>query len=61
MSGYTPSKAEAMDDAGDCCRCHVSPPCEFCLSLDEEEADAMANGGPSALRELWNKRAGGGV
>jgi hypothetical protein len=38
------------------CTCHVCPPCDFCLSLDEDEADAMANGGASAVRELRRKR-----
>jgi hypothetical protein len=38
------------------CTCHVCPPCEFCLSLDEDEADALANGGVSAVRELRARR-----
>ena len=38
------------------CSCHITPPCDWCTSLDEYEADAFANGGREALEELWSKR-----
>lgn len=38
------------------CNCHVSPPCNWCLLLNEDECDAFANGGRKALWELIEKR-----
>lgn len=34
------------------CTCHIAAPCDFCLSLTEEEVDAFANGGLQAVRKL---------
>jgi hypothetical protein len=34
------------------CTCHISPPCNFCVSLTEEEVDAYASGGADAVHEL---------
>lgn len=34
------------------CTCHIFPPCSFCVSLTEEEAEAMANGGTVAVKKL---------
>ena len=31
------------------CTCHVCPPCAWCLSLTEEEADAFSRGGRYAV------------
>ena len=39
------------------CSCHINPPCSFCVSLTEEEADAFSDGGMKALRKLWNDLA----
>lgn len=39
------------------CSCHLTPPCDFCLSLTEEEADAFWSGGMSALRILRNTQS----
>lgn len=44
------------DLRSDGCSCHINPPCSFCMSLDEEEYDAYANGGMDALRELHQRR-----
>lgn len=33
------------------CTCHLNPPCRFCVSLSEEEADVFASGGRDALFE----------
>jgi hypothetical protein len=38
------------------CRCHISPPCDFCISLDEGEADAFAHGGYAELRAFRRTR-----
>ena len=35
------------------CSCHVSPPCSFCVSLSEDEAEAFANGGFDNLTFHW--------
>lgn len=32
------------------CTCHINPPCSFCTSMNEEEANVMANSGLDALR-----------
>jgi len=38
------------DDDRDECSCHINPPCSFCTSMNEEEANIMANSGLEALR-----------
>ena len=38
------------------CSCHINPPCDFCMSLTEEEADIMWNGGREALEEYRRKK-----
>jgi len=35
----------------DGCSCHINPPCSFCTSLNEEEAEAFYSGGMKALEE----------
>lgn len=37
------------------CTCHLHPPCHFCQSLTEEEADIYANEGMRALRRFRNR------
>ncbi len=38
------------------CICHCGhPPCSFCTSLNEEEADVYANHGRVGLREFFNR------
>lgn len=51
------SEAERMyyGDYGGC-SCHTMPPCSFCMSLDEEEATAMWNGGSRVIEKLWTDR-----
>lgn len=34
------------------CSCHMHPPCSFCESLTEEEAEAFADGGADAVHGL---------
>jgi hypothetical protein len=31
------------------CSCHINPPCNWCVSLTEEEADLFASGGVQAV------------
>lgn len=38
------------------CSCHISPPCSFCTSLTEEEADVYAKGGLDALRKYRQRQ-----
>jgi hypothetical protein len=38
------------------CTCHDHPPCDFCTSLNEEEATAYWNGGMEALKKLHKER-----
>lgn len=37
------------------CSCHISPPCEWCISLTGDEVDAYWNGGMAALRHYWSE------
>lgn len=41
------------------CTCHISPPCEFCVNLTEEEYDIYSDGGLSALREFRDNQKHG--
>lgn len=41
------------------CTCHIMPPCPFCISLSEKEADVMWNGGREALEEYRRKQVSG--
>lgn len=34
------------------CSCHLHPPCAFCESLNEAEAEAFLNGGADAVWRL---------
>lgn len=34
------------------CTCHIAPPCSFCVSLTEEEAEAFCSGGSQAVRKM---------
>lgn len=34
------------------CTCHISPPCDFCTSLTEEEVGAYASGGIHAVLKM---------
>lgn len=36
------------------CTCHIAPPCSFCTSMTEEEANIFASGGLDALRRYRN-------
>lgn len=38
------------------CHYHISPPCEWCLSLTEDEADAFTSGGREAVMELLDAK-----
>ena len=40
-----------LDEVG--CACHISPPCDLCSSLTEQEADAYLSAGVDGLRLLW--------
>lgn len=40
------------------CSCHLSPPCNLCVGLDEDEANAYANGGMRGLIEFIEARDG---
>lgn len=38
------------------CTCHISPPCNFCISLDEDEIDAYLSGGRHGLFNfIWDR------
>lgn len=56
MTEYVPSEAEDLADNGYCCSCHLSPPCNFCVALDEEECDMWCECGMVGLRHLWARR-----
>ena len=47
------SEAREMRDEGYECSCHLSPPCSFCESMNEQEADARWNGGVEGLEAFW--------
>ena len=49
------SEARRAVEEGDTdgCSCHLNPPCTFCASMTEEEADVRWNDGMRGLRELW--------
>ena len=36
----------------ECCSCHINPPCAFCVSLTEEEAEIFMNQGMEALKKF---------
>ena len=38
------------------CWCHISPPCEWCQSLTEDELEALVAGGRKALEELLDSK-----
>lgn len=38
------------------CTCHISPPCNFCVSLTDEEVDAYAHGGAHAVMALRKEK-----
>lgn len=38
------------------CTCRIAPPCAFCTSLTEEEANVYANGGLAALNRYRSQR-----
>ena len=40
------------DDDRDECSCHINPPCSFCTSMNEEEANIMANSGLESVTRL---------
>ncbi len=46
-----PSELIDMDVGG--CSCHINPPCSFCTTMTEQEADAYDQGGMDALHALW--------
>ena len=35
------------------CSCHTMPPCSFCTSMTEEEANVMGNEGYQGLEKFW--------
>lgn len=37
------------------CSCHQSPPCTWCMSLTETEADIFWDGGRKALDDYWKR------
>ena len=49
-----PTLTDELLDRG--CTCCISPPCSFCLALDEEQADAYASDGVSGVRALIARR-----
>lgn len=51
-----PSECQRLYAEGYCCSCHVSPPCDFCMSMTEREADVSWSYGMSGLRNLWAGR-----
>lgn len=38
------------------CSCHISPPCGFCTSLTEEEANVFAERGAKAVLDMRRER-----
>lgn len=44
----------AVRDDGGACSCHLNPPCTFCTTLTEEEADAYDAAGHDGLAALWS-------
>ena len=38
------------------CRCHISPPCDFCVDLTEDEVDALSAGGKEGLEAYWSAK-----
>ena len=49
------SDAHRMYDEGYSCSCHTMPPCSFCTSLTEEEADILWNDGIDGLTKYWKR------
>ena len=46
----------AIDKRNGECSCHNCPPCPWCESLDEKEAEVYWSGGRAALEALWATR-----
>lgn len=44
----------SIEDDG--CYCHLTPPCGFCMSMDEEEADIYAREGIDAMLRYRTKK-----
>ena len=38
------------------CTCHIAPPCQFCISMDEDEDEAWLSNGLQGLEQLWDER-----
>jgi hypothetical protein len=45
-------KAEAVERGKTECTCHINPPCKWCTSLTQEEADLLDREGPAAIRAV---------
>jgi len=52
MGRTLPTRAMRLYEDGAVCSCHLSAPCSFCESLEEEEYEALLES-ESALRALW--------
>jgi len=50
------SEAEEMVNNGYGCSCHSMPPCSFCTSMTEEEANIFWNEGMYGLEQYWKSR-----
>ena len=48
------SRYKELKDLGGC-SCHISPPCGFCVSLTEDEADVFCNDGFDELLDYVRK------
>lgn len=47
------TETQQQYDDGHGCECHASPPCDFCISMTEEEFEAYADDGINGLEALW--------
>jgi len=54
--GDTVSEARDMYEDGYGCSCHITPPCSFCTSMDEEECEVRWADGMDGLVRLWESR-----
>jgi len=54
-ANHPPSDAELLYEADAAeCVCHLSPPCDFCCSLNEVETSIFEQGGIKALHAHWH-------
>lgn len=47
------SETRDLYERGECCSCHLSPPCRWCVSMTAAESEAWQSEGELGLIDLW--------